>query len=166
MNFMFAQAFFEGPRPGMPVAVILLIGAFALIIAGLVFTTIFSLGRQRQERREWEHTERMQMIQMGMPVPPQEAAWTKAILCGSIGVIVPFIAFVCTSIAYDRPGAPDELWIVPALVSGASVLSASLLAGHLFGSKGRPIGNTNAERIGNMKMVNDPDAFDVVGSRG
>ncbi len=166
MNSMFAQALFEGPRPDMPLAVILLIVVLALIIAGLVFTTLFTFGRRRHERREWEHTERMHMIQMGMPVPPQEATWTKAILCGSIGVVVPFIAFVSTSFAYDRPGAPDELWIVPALVSGASVLSASLLAGHLFGSKARPVGNSNADRTESMKMVSDPDAFDVVGSRG
>jgi hypothetical protein len=129
--------------------------------------------RNAQRRREWDHAERMKALEMGLPVPPRDSPWAKASVCIAIGVVVPLLAFGFTAGAYhDRPGAPDELWIVPGFVTPTCVVVASILAGVLFRDGSRSadpedVERSNARQPGPIvKSSHDPDAFDVVGRRG
>lgn len=163
MTLLFAQMPPESAGSGFSMGWLGILAA--LSVACLILSWSYESSKRRHERHEWEHTERLRMIEMGMPVTPRESSWAKAFLCSVIGGVVPLIAFGSTYIAHERPGSADELWIVPALVSGASVLAASLLAGHLFRPKAPSIANIGGSRP-MMKPIHDPDAFDVVGSRG
>ncbi len=165
MNPIFAQARIAAELTAMlPAAVLLLV---ALAVAVLLLAAAALLGGHR--RREWDHTERMRMIEMGLPVPPQEAPWPRAFVCAAIGAGVPFVAFVSTYFAHQKPGAADELWIAPAVVSLGSVIGASILTGYLFPPARRSTKSDAVLARGTqpgMKAESDPDAYDFVGSRG
>ena len=167
MNPIFAQAAAIEPAsiwnvpPGLFVVLSMAVAGLAVLLSSLVALVM----RNTQRKREWDHAERMRMLEMGFPVAARdEAVWPKAMICTTIGFGVPFFSFVFISNAHGRPGAPDELWIVPALVSGASVLSSAILAGNLFSRSPMP---TPAQPIAAApKPEFDPDAYDVAGRRG
>jgi len=160
MNPLFAQT----QVPAQPMLGFVWVALLVDFIALMIFVWwVVESSKRRHQRREWEHNERMRMIEMGMPVPPRESSWPKAFLCSVIGGGVPFLAFTFTYMAHERPGSADELWLVPAIISGASILATSILAGHLF--RPRPASNADASHVA-MKPMHDADAFDVVGSRG
>jgi hypothetical protein len=142
------------------------LGLSLLLILGILILAGFWMIRNGQLRREWEHAERMRALEMGMPVPPRESAWAKALVCVAIGLGVPVIAFSITLAAYERPGAADELWVAPAVVSGLSVISATLLGGFLFVGGAKAGSTAPRGQHPGVKPVGDPDAIDVVGRRG
>jgi hypothetical protein len=142
------------------------LGLLGLLTLGLLMLPGIWMIRNGQLRREWEHAERMRALEMGLPLPPRESAWARAFVCVAIGLGVPVIAFSITLAAYDRPGTPEEIWVAPAVVSGLSIISATLLGGFLF------LGGARASRQAphaphpGVKPMGDPDAYDVVGRRG
>lgn len=149
--------------------------AFVPILAFLVLLTVFAflLIRNGQRRREWEHAERMRMIEMGLPILPRDAPWAKAAVCIAIGAVVPFSAFLFTNLAYQsKMDAASELWLAPSLVGGACVIGASILAGVLFHGVSKSSEPSDEERTAarlrgfDTKPAHDPDAVDVVGRRG
>jgi hypothetical protein len=149
--------------------IIMMVGGVVCLLVLIAPAVLLILNSHRH--RQWDHAERMKSLEMGLPVPPRDAPWAKASVCLGIGLGVPLIAFVLTSIAHSKPGAADELWIVPALVSGLSVLGSTLLAGRLFPAGRRSTPPTENEGwssrgVAEMKPEADPDAYDVVGRRG
>jgi len=167
VNPIFAQAvaiesrsIWDAP-PGVFVVLSMGVAGLAVLLSSLVAFVM----RNAQRKREWDHAERMRMLEMGLPVAARDdAIWPKSLICIAIGFGVPFYSFVFVSIAHARPGAPDELWLVPALVSGASVVSSAILAGYLFY---RPAESTPERLTASApKPEFDPDAYDVAGRRG
>ena len=167
MNPIFAQAvaietssIWNAP-PGLYVVLAMGLAGAAVLLSSLVAVVT----RNAHRRREWEHAERMRTLEMGLPVAAREdSAWPKALVCTAIGFGVPFISFVFISFAHGRPGAADELWIVPALVSGASVIASAILTGYLF--QKAPVSTPERLTASTPKPEFDPDAYDVAGRRG
>ena len=123
------------------------------------------------ERRKVElaHVERMRRLDAGLPDPPLDRAWPRALVCMAIGLGVPFAAFCATLIAYlNRKGMAEEAWIVPGVVSVVSVMVAGRLARLLLGKE--TTSDRHAESVASpapaAKPVQDSDLFDVVGRRG
>jgi hypothetical protein len=136
----------------------------AAVLLLLVFTVV-ALWHHGSER-ERDHIERMRMIEMGLPVPPHDrSAWPKALVGVAIGAGVPLVAFTFTFFAFTaRSDVADELWVAPGVVSGLSVIAASLLTAHLFRWRAVPDAATAGQK--GRKPAMDPDAFDVAASRG
>jgi hypothetical protein len=157
--------------PTMSLGILFWVGV--AIIDVMIVAFLILVVRNGQRRREWEHAERMRSLEMGLPVPPRDAPWAKAAVCIAIGAGVPLVAFVFTYLAFtSKSGVDGEIWLAPALVSGASVIGACILAGTMFhgGSKS---GNSSGadslngrQPIAGEKPPYDPDALDVVGRRG
>jgi hypothetical protein len=167
MNMLLAQAAVTGPSEYFAWGPFLLTAA---VVAGVLLTLVV-LMVQAHRRRGWEHTQRMRMIEVGLPVPPiDHAIWPKAFVCMAIGAGVPLVAFTFTFFAYtSRPSAADELWVAPGVVSGLSVIGASLLAAHLFSRRVSSVAAIDSEAEAQLrrgKTAMDPDAFDVAGRRG
>jgi hypothetical protein len=171
MSLLFAQQALPEPPSH---ASWFILGA-AIVAASLLFMISVAGARARHRRREWKHAERMRMIEAGLPIPPGAGAdWARASVCISLGVGVPLLAFVFTWLAYgSHTDAADELWVAPMAVSVAAVISTAVLAAYLFrGSvgSGREAGHGSVTGAGvngeDVKPPLDPDAFDVVGSRG
>ena len=116
--------------------------------------------RQAARKREYEHMERMKALETGQPVPG-ERHWPQAMVCATVGAGVPIAAFVFTMIAaLNVPNMPGEVWIAPTVVSCVALMSSATLAGKVFGTKKK------AAEPGEAKHQMDPDAYDVVSSRG
>ncbi len=150
--------------------------SWSAVLALLFLTTVglVLVWRGFQRHREWQHAERMKSLEMGLPLPLQEAYLTKAGVCLGIGVGVPSIAFgYIASVFQQRPETPVVLWVLPGVVSGLSVIGASILAGLLFrGGSSRSAGRSRMDALSGQRSMTsvkpefDPDAFDVVGRRG
>jgi hypothetical protein len=155
------------PIIAMGIGVLELVAIPAILL--LIGVSLFVAIRNGQRRREWEHAERMTALQMGLPVPPRDAPWAKAAVSIAVGLGVPLVAFGFTYLAFtDKPAAAPQIWIAPGVVGGLSVIGASILAGSLFqgGSRSAPMAAADRRHGPGMKPTHDPDALDVVGSRG
>lgn len=118
--------------------------------------------RQASKKREFAHMERMRALEMGQPVPG-EANWAQAFICIAVGAGVPIGSFLFTAIAtIAGPRLPAEIWIAPAAVSCVALMSTIGMVKTLFrfAPRGKPAASENG------KPAMDPDAYDVVGSRG
>ena len=74
---------------------------------------------------------------------------------------MPLVAFLLNMIAgANVQSLAGEVWIAPAVVSCFALMSSAGLAGKVFGTKKR------ADAQADAKLQMDPDAYDVVGSRG
>ncbi len=149
-----------------------------LIVAVIVAPMGFGF-HHAARKRDYLHRERMKALEMGLPVPGDNA-WSAAV-CIAIGAVVPvgalIVALVATSLARsnDRELPPEmavlvqtrssgpetAIWTGSTLVGLAGVVGGSTLALRLFGSRQR-----SKHSDGFAKPVVDPDAYDVVGRRG
>jgi hypothetical protein len=119
--------------------------------------------RQSAKKREFEHKERMKALETGQPVPG-EAAWPAALVCASIGAGVPVGSFLFTFLAsVNSPRMPEEIWLAPVAVSVFALMTCGKLASKLFRTAAPP---ASPRPDLNGKPAFDPDAYDVVGSRG
>ena len=116
--------------------------------------------RQGSKKREFEHLERMRALEMGQPAPG-ESHWPQAFACAMIGAGVPIGAFLFTFLAaVNTSGMAGEVWLAPAVVSCFALMASVGLAKTLF----HPTKGAKGEAQAKLQM--DPDAYDVVGSRG
>ncbi len=137
------------------------------ILMPLVLVPTLVVLKQRHGRREWEHLERMKAMELGVPTGHNSGV-AKSI--ASIGAGVPavsvFTAFLtCVEGPSSVEGVPLAaiVWSCAALISGGAFLTSLLLA-VMIGRPRRPAGS--ADEFQRFKPVYEPDAFDVVSSRG
>lgn len=140
---------------------------FFVVLPVIVMITITSITAMRntQQRKLWEHDERMKAMALGHVLPTNQSSWARSAVCIAIGAVVPIGSFLFTWLATFRPDTANEIWIAPTLVSLLSVLSGSILAGNLFASTRKPSASDEAVP-GNVKPAYDDDALDVVSTRG
>ena len=118
--------------------------------------------RQISNKRAFQHAERMKSLETGRSVPG-ESSWPQAFVCAAVGAGVPVGSFLFTFLAWvNTYSTPGEIWIAPAVVSIVAVMSTVKLATHLFA----PAKDYATDASRNGKPAFDPDAYDVVGSRG
>ncbi len=107
--------------------------------------------------RDLEHAEKMRALELGR-FNPADGEWTTHARIGAgVGVAVPIVAMIAAMMATLEVGFHQEIWMFSGMVGTAAVISGACLA-----AKARPdfTGETAA------KPVYEPDAFDVVGTRG
>ncbi len=144
----------------------LVIPIVGILMPLLLVPTIIVL-KYRQARREWEHLERMKAMNNGRPVA------TSSTYCGvaAIGAGVPIasvLAALAASLLLDSHSS-DEIemygivWGCAALISALALASSLILAA--IQSRARDATRTT-QTLMNDKPAFDPDALDVVSSRG
>ncbi len=119
--------------------------------------------KQGSKKREFQHIERMKALETGRTVPG-ESSWPQAFVCAAVGAGVPVGSFLFTFLAWvNTSNTPNEIWFAPAVVSTIALLCSMGLATLLF----RPVKAATPTDVQlNGKPSFDPDAYDVVGSRG
>jgi hypothetical protein len=134
----------------------------------LVPTTMFM--KQRHQRRQWEHLERLKAMEIQLPMPKVHAVPGHGSVA-AIGAGVPIASVLTaflTSIIFSPEGG-DEI-AVPAIAWGCAFLISTLALGTslilAFMHRSATKENSAVEPLGNGKPQFDPDAFDVVSSRG
>jgi hypothetical protein len=138
------------------------------ILMPVVLVPMILLLKHRTLQREWQHKERMRAIEMGVPAPSPTGGGSVV----AIGAGVPIasvIAAAVTSLSYQPNSAGDEpaifgiAWGCAFLISLLG-MATSLFLAHIQGRARKETGSLHA--MGDGKPVFDPDAYDVVSSRG
>jgi hypothetical protein len=135
---------------------------YIAVIGGLSIAPLAIYMTQKSERRkrELEHIERLKALEFGRTLPQDEPWWSPQKIAVVIGGVVPIVAFVSAGVATSSAGFHDGMWIAASSVGMASVISASILAGHSYrkADAGSPLDTT--------KPYVEEDAYDVVSARG
>lgn len=134
----------------------------AIALPAVLVPMVMAL-RHAAVKRDNQHRERMKALETGQPVPG-ESGWPAAFACASVGAGVPLGSFLFTWLAsVSTPRLPGEIWFAPAVVSLVAILCSMGIAGAMP----RQVKAPAARPLGHGKsMVHDPDAYDVVDSRG
>ena len=141
------------------------------ILMPLILVPTTLVMKYRHQKRKWEHLERLKSLEVQMPLPMRQVL-ERAGGVSAIGAGVPALsvlgAFLTTLIWEPLPG--DDSTAVPAIAWGCAVLisigamitSLKLVSMHHAAWKESAARNVMDDHT----AVYDPDAFDVVSSRG
>jgi hypothetical protein len=134
----------------------------------LVPTIIFLV--HRQKKREWRHQERLRALDMGLPAPePDRALGGGSVVAIGAGVPLASVAAAWMTTISVSDSHPDYMpivaiaWGCAFMIScGALITSLSLGVMLIRSRKGaEPMGHFTS-----AKPAYEPDAYDVVSSRG
>ena len=112
---------------------------------------------------ERKHAEKMKALEMGLV--PGPSGWPLAFVCAAIGGGVPigvtyFLWQASHQFAFDQ-----SHWSLAVSLGVPAIVSASVLAWRGLASRSSS-GQPALDRTIDAKPAFDPDAYDVVGSRG
>ncbi len=138
------------------------------ILMPLALVPMIMVLKHRTLQREWQHKERMKALEMGAPPPPPTAGGSVV----AIGAGVPIASVIgaaVTSLSYQPSATGDEIAVFGITWGCAFLISilgmgCSLLLAHIQGRPRKETESLHAMRDG--KPIFDPDAYDVVSSRG
>ena len=141
----------------------------AAILMPLVLVPTIIVMKHRQQQREWEHLERLKAMEIQMPIPTAHAMAAHRGVA-AIGAGVPSAAVLAaflTSIIFSSEGG--DAVAVPAIAWGCAphqrlALATSLILAFMQRKASRE--PEIIDPMSNGKPAFDPDAFDVVSSRG
>ncbi len=147
----------------------LIIPLAGIMLPLILVPTIIALVH-RHKRREWRHQEQLRAIEMGLPAPATERALGGATVA-AIGAGVPVAAVLTAWLTtmsvphskYDYMAIVAVSWGCAFLISLFALITSLVLAILLIRSSNpaQPVNQFAAN-----KPAYDPDAFDVVSSRG
>ncbi len=145
----------------------IVIPVMALMIPIIVVpTTLFFKHRLRV--REMQHNERMRAMELGVMPRTESMSWPGAAVCVALGAGVPVGSLVVAWLATMTNDAPSEVWGVPVVISFFAIWAAQALAERMLRPKKERLNAANTSQTEQTagKPAFDPDAYDVVGSRG
>jgi hypothetical protein len=143
-----------------------MIGVAVIGIVGLFLAGFLSANKQAHRRKEMEHLERMKALEMGVNPQAVGLDWPGAAVCIAIGAGVPIGSFLVAWLAALTAPVPHAIWVAPVFVSLAAIGSARKLAYRFIDPRSKSKKPAYARSVPTGKPEFDPDAFDVVGSRG
>jgi hypothetical protein len=140
-----------------------------IMLPMVLVPTVITLAH-RLKKREWQHKERLRAIELGMPVPGTESRLGAGSVT-AIGAGVPAAsvlgAFLTTvNIPYDHDEFLPILavsWGCAFLISTGAMIT-SVVLGVMLTRSARA--SRAANELAAFKPAMDPDAYDVVSSRG
>lgn len=147
----------------------LIIPVIAILMPLILVPTIIFM-KHRHKRREWEHRERMRTLDVSGPLPSAHAIVGSGGVA-AIGAGVPIAsviaAFLTCTIAdvttEDQIPMAGIAWGCALMISVAAMATGLILA--LMQARARRQSESAAFQV-DKPAVYDPDAFDVVSSRG
>jgi hypothetical protein len=141
------------------------------ILMPLVLVPTMVVMKHRHQKQKWEHLERLKAMEAQYPMPMRQAL-QRAVGISAIGAGVPAVAVLgaLMTTLLSEPLTPDDAVAVPAiawgcaaLISGGAMLTSLKLASMQHAARKE---FESANFVDDRKPVYDPDAFDVVSSRG
>jgi hypothetical protein len=112
---------------------------------------------------ERKHAEKMKALEMGLV--PGPSPWPLALVCAAIGGGVPIgVSFFLWQASF-RIEFDQRNWVLVVSLGLPAIISASVLAWRGLASRSSP-GQPALPRTIDAKPAFDPDAYDMVGSRG
>jgi hypothetical protein len=147
----------------------LLIPIVAILMPLVLAPTVIFM-KHRHSRHEWEHLERMKAMDFQVPMqsPPQVGTIPHVAAIGAGVPAVSVAAAFLTTLTWEPslngdPMIPAIAWGAAMLISTGAMITSLILA---F-MHGRATQNAGASAaMNNGKPIYEPDAFDVVSSRG
>jgi hypothetical protein len=136
----------------------ILIPLAALSIPIIVVPTSLAFKHARRVR-ELEHLERMRAIELGRSQPGDESWSMPARISTAIGAGVPIVSMIIAFLESQQQGYRFETWFFCGCTAIAGVIGGTCLASRFLIAPREADSTTS-------KPVYDPDAFDVVSSRG
>jgi hypothetical protein len=142
------------------------------ILMPLALVPTIVVMKHRHQRRKWEHLERLKSIEVQSPMPMRQALERVGGI-SAIGAGVPVVSVLAaflTTLLWEAPLPSDDAAAVPGIAWGCAVLISigamitSLKLASMHHAAWRE--SASASSADNRKPVYDPDAFDVVSSRG
>ena len=151
--------------------VLLAVALLAGLILIFAFVLVLVLLARSQERRQWEHAERLKALEMGQGVPERVSEWARALVCVAIGAGVPVGAFLFTGLATVLQKVDTGIWLAPTIVGAAAVYYGYCLASKLFTGDDPDEEDEDEEDDEDdtraaRKPAMEADALDVVSQRG
>ncbi len=147
-----------------------LVVPLAGIMMPLVLAPSIIMLAHRLKRREWQHKERLQALELGLPVPqdrPQMGGGTVAAIGAGVPAVSVLAAWLTTlsvpTSHADFMGVVALAWGCALMLSMAALIGSLVLASRLL--RARQAAEL-ADTLTASKPAYDPDAFDVVSSRG
>ncbi|HEY2158672.1 MAG TPA: hypothetical protein VGH33_23780 [Isosphaeraceae bacterium] len=135
----------------------LIIPIAALAIPIIVAPTAMAF-KHAAKLRDLEHVEKMRALELGR-FNPGDGEWTTNGRIGAgIGAGVPIVSMIAAMVTTLEAGFHEEIWMATAMVGVAGVICGTLLVGLSRSAA--------AKDQSDAKPVYEPDAFDVVGTRG
>ena len=144
----------------------LVVPIVGILMPVLLVPTILVV-KHRQARREWEHRERMKAMDTGAPIVATLSRGGVAAIGAGVP-IVSVLAALAASLLLES-GSSDEIeiygivWGCAALISAFGLCTSLILA---YIQSRASDASTTSRAVMTEKPVFDPDAFDVVSSRG
>jgi hypothetical protein len=146
----------------------MIIPVIGILMPTVLVPTIITL-KQRQQKRQWRHQERLRAIEMGLPVPPVDPGIGGGSVV-AIGAGVPLAAmFAALVLSANIPHSSDEyvpilgvVWGCTVVISTAALIT-SLVLGVIVSRSRKPL---ESDQFAAFKPAYEPDAYDVVSRRG
>lgn len=137
----------------------------ALCIPMVVVPTALWL-RHARIVREMEHAERMRALEVGVDLRPVAGlTWPGAAVCIALGAGVPVVTFALAIAAVILGEVEPPVFTVPLILGLGGIVAAWVLGNRLSSAPSAVDGRASAWPTAKPAHY-DPDAFDVVGSRG
>jgi hypothetical protein len=140
--------------------------AFLAVVCWMIYGATQSSKKARRQA-DMEHAERMKLLEMGLVPQPSGLEWPAAAVCIAIGAGVPISSFLVVWLACLTTKIPGPVWMAPVFVSFAAIGSTRKLALRIIDPRGKARTSAHEKSAWTVeKPAFDPEAFDVVGSRG
>lgn len=146
-----------------PILIPIMALAVPMVIAP---TAIWS--RHRLRVRQMEHDERLRALELGVVPRGSGMNWPGAAVCLGLGAVAPVGSMLVAWLAVMTADAPNETFGIPLLISFAGIWAAKELADRMMGRQPEADAAPARRFVSRpgAKPAVDPDAYDVVGSRG
>ena len=147
--------------------------ALVIPLAGIFMPLVLALSivrmKHRQKQRQWRHEERLRTLELGLPLPEPElrlgSGSVVAIGAGVPAATVLAAAMTSLHVSYSSQDSIPLVaisWGCACLISSAALFTSLVLGTKLARSRGA---SELAELLAGKPSC-EPDAFDVVSSRG
>jgi hypothetical protein len=134
----------------------------ALLGIGVAYFAIYQGIRHDRYKRDLEHRERMQALELGRPLPG-DLPWLSPHRIGFLlGVGVPVVALLFAFLSTREIGYQEQIWQTTGILSTAALVCGSFIV--VLTGKQKPLAND--ELALHEKPRIDKDAYDVVSARG
>jgi hypothetical protein len=140
------------------------------IMMPLVLAPTIIAMAHRMKKREWQHKERLRALELGLPVPedrPHVGGGTVAAIGAGVPAASVLAAWLTTATVptshSDFMGVVALAWGCAFMISMAAVIGSLVLASRLLSARRAA---DLAGELAAAKPAYDPDAYDVVSSRG
>jgi hypothetical protein len=145
----------------------------AIPLAGIFMPLVLAISivrmKHRQKQRQWRHEERLRALELGLLLPePEQRLGSGSVVAIGAGVPAATVLAAAMTSLHVSYNSQDSIplmaisWGCACLISSAALFTSVVLGTKVIRSRG----TTEPMELLAAKPSCEPDAFDVVSSRG